>query len=382
VRPEAAKKYTGMKEAAGKTFPITSISVSDKNGEKVDIALKGKSPIADDFERIAQELGSKGKTYNRDIEEALKAAGLPHNKGTQAFTAVSKRAREIGEQRAKVLREENLAKRKASPEYLESEQELKDAYGDEWDEMTEEERHDAVESDLDRKDEEREEEEEKQRESEEYDRQLEKKIAYMDDKQKAVEDELTKRGFTFTSKGRYNSSRYITVEHPDEDQLPTTIRISDHEPAVGIRGGVVGGYNVITGDRHDAADVSFHPGEDDLSQLDDVLPENPNAAGQSSVESNTDSEESAENAAPYKEQKEPVAASTGTGPTTVLPIQGGTQLASAPVMVPPVPVPTKNVLPLNQIKAMAAGLNPNHNTQPEVRSVRELMQMARQRMIP
>jgi len=540
-------------------LPITPEMRQSVGQEGVPLFNREKSPDAlenDAWERIAQEIGNKGKTYNRDIEEALKAEGLPHNKGTQAFTAISKRAREIGEQRAKALREERLAQRKASPEYQESEQELKDAYGDEWDEMTEDERHDAVESDLDRKDEEREEEEEKQRQSEEYDRLLEKKVAYMDEKQQAVEDELTKRGFTFSSKGRYNSSRYITVDSPDEDGMPTTIRISDHEPAVGLRGHAVGGYNIVTGDRHDAADVSFHPGEDDLSQLDDVLPENPSAnkdnttfnrekpngepkfdTGSTQINIRDDSDagkalEAARNAIPKDElvpsstfggneegiedhphvtvkfglkgdltpklrkyieglspfdaklgklqsfapnakrpesaviyapidspemhkingeiaehgdwkpsdfpdykphatlayvkpeaakkyvgddqvegktfpvdhiaisdrngkvteiplkggadkSPEPVeVGSTGTTPPAVIPIQGGTQLASAPVQEPVVPIatkPTAKVLPLSQVKVLAAGLLPNHK-QHTVKNVRDLMAEARSRM--
>ena len=66
VKPEAAEKYTGMKDAAGKTFPITSISVSDKNGDKIDIPLKGKSPSATEesknTEPNTEEKGSAEKT--------------------------------------------------------------------------------------------------------------------------------------------------------------------------------------------------------------------------------------------------------------------------------------------------------------------------------
>ncbi|CAM6006571.1 unnamed protein product [Sphagnum balticum] len=98
------------------------------------------------------------------------------------------------------------------------------------------------------------------------------------------------------------------------------------------------------------------------------------SAGQSSVESNTNTEESAE------KTPEPVdRSSTGTAPVAVIPIQGNTQLASAPIMIPPVPTPQKKALPLAEIKAQAAGLNPNHT---QVKSVRQLMAEARTRMIP
>jgi 2'-5' RNA ligase len=41
VKPEVAEKYVGMKDAAGKTFPIDSIAISDKNGAHTEIPLKG-----------------------------------------------------------------------------------------------------------------------------------------------------------------------------------------------------------------------------------------------------------------------------------------------------------------------------------------------------
>jgi len=47
VKPESAKKYTGMKDAEGKKFPINSIAVSDRDGNKVDITLKGETPDAE-----------------------------------------------------------------------------------------------------------------------------------------------------------------------------------------------------------------------------------------------------------------------------------------------------------------------------------------------
>jgi hypothetical protein len=100
---------------------------------------------------------------------------------------------------------------------------------------------------------------------------------------------------------------------------------------------------------------------------------------------------------------------TGSTPTAVLPIQGGTVIASPPIQNIPVarthttvhhhttanvsvpletalgvtPVVTRRVLPLSQVTAMAAALNPS---QPQVKSVRELMKEAAKRnptkMIP
>lgn len=46
VKPEAAEKYKDMKDAEGKTFPVDSIMVSDRNGDKIEIALKKESPKA------------------------------------------------------------------------------------------------------------------------------------------------------------------------------------------------------------------------------------------------------------------------------------------------------------------------------------------------
>lgn len=72
------------------------------------------------------------------------------------------------------------------------------------------------------------------------------------------------------------------------------------------------------------------------------------------------------------------AAITGTGPTTVVPVQGGTQLASSPVQEPVIPVakPIAQVMPLSQVKILAAGLVPQH----QVKNVRELMAEAAKRM--
>jgi hypothetical protein len=70
-------------------------------------------------------------------------------------------------------------------------------------------------------------------------------------------------------------------------------------------------------------------------------------------------------------------------PASVIPIQGNTQLAAAPVQTPAVPVPTKKILTRTQIMALAEGLNPQHR---ELKNVRELMLEAAKRnltrMIP
>jgi 2'-5' RNA ligase len=66
VKPELAKKYTGMKDAEGKTFPITSIAVTDKNGDHTEIPLKGESPSAagqeSSLESNTSEIGDGGNS--------------------------------------------------------------------------------------------------------------------------------------------------------------------------------------------------------------------------------------------------------------------------------------------------------------------------------
>lgn len=50
VNPEVAKFYEGMTGAEGKTFPIDSILVSDQDGDKIEIPLKGETPSAEQEE--------------------------------------------------------------------------------------------------------------------------------------------------------------------------------------------------------------------------------------------------------------------------------------------------------------------------------------------
>jgi hypothetical protein len=70
------------------------------------------------------------------------------------------------------------------------------------------------------------------------------------------------------------------------------------------------------------------------------------------------------------------------GGAAVIPIKGNTVLAAAPIQIPPVPVvrAVARVLPRQEIMAMAEGMNPN--PQRQVSSVRELMKLAKSRMIP
>lgn len=92
-----------------------------------------------------------------------------------------------------------------------------------------------------------------------------------------------------------------------------------------------------------------------------------------SLDVNTNDKERADN---IPEQVETV--STGTDRTTVVPIQSGTQLASAPLQEPVVPIahkPEAKVLPLSQVQQLAAGLNPERT----IKSVRELMAEASKR---
>jgi hypothetical protein len=132
----------------------------------------------------------------------------------------------------------------------------------------------------------------------------------------------------------------------------------------------------------------------------------PSAAGQeSSLESNT-----SEIGDGGKSQSTVDRGSTGTTPTTVIPIKGGTQLAAAPIQIPVVPVikvhtilphqttaqvsvplqttmgvtpvVTKRILPLSELKVLAAGLNP----QRKVSNIKDLIAEANRRnptkMIP
>jgi hypothetical protein len=69
--------------------------------------------------------------------------------------------------------------------------------------------------------------------------------------------------------------------------------------------------------------------------------------------------------------------------TTTIPVQGGTVLASAPKQEPVVPVVRMHVLPFSEVKTLAAGLNPSSKKEapkPQVKSVRELMAEAKERM--
>lgn len=42
VKPEAAAKYVGMKDTEGKTFPVKSVAISDRNGNTREIPLQGE----------------------------------------------------------------------------------------------------------------------------------------------------------------------------------------------------------------------------------------------------------------------------------------------------------------------------------------------------
>jgi 2'-5' RNA ligase len=88
VKPELAKKYTGMKDAEGKTFPITSIAVTDKNGDHTEIPLKGESPSA-----AGQESSLESNT------DSIGGAGIPEpvggSTGTTPTTKNSKTYRDF-----------------------------------------------------------------------------------------------------------------------------------------------------------------------------------------------------------------------------------------------------------------------------------------------
>jgi hypothetical protein len=88
VNPESAEKYRGMTDAEGKTFPIKSIDISDRNGNKETVALKGQAATPQsigDLDRRAQAdrriLGPRAGSGRRpeDVTSAETAATTTPN---------------------------------------------------------------------------------------------------------------------------------------------------------------------------------------------------------------------------------------------------------------------------------------------------------------
>jgi hypothetical protein len=146
-------------------------------------------------------------------------------------------------------------------------QSFESIYGSEdWQEMSEDDRREAIEQDYNEAEEEETVERERQQRDHEHDEDLDSRVAYMDGKQHQVEDLLRKARLDYTVKGRLNYSRYISVDLPNDGSAE--IRVSDHQPPAGRGGMKEGGA-----DYYDAADVSLHPGDDAVEKVRSLLSE-------------------------------------------------------------------------------------------------------------
>jgi hypothetical protein len=83
VKPEAAKKYTGMNEADGKTFIVSSVSITDRDGNSEEVQFKGQSAPAKDpstgrdilhKSKDRAQLVGQAKAHAQQFEDGLKAA--------------------------------------------------------------------------------------------------------------------------------------------------------------------------------------------------------------------------------------------------------------------------------------------------------------------
>lgn len=144
-------------------------------------------------------------------------------------------------------------------------QTFRSIYGDEdWEEMSEEKRKQVIEQNYEEAEAEEEEIQEQQKKDKEYDRDLERRVQYMDGKQNEVETLLKKLGIPYTSHGSSTYSRYLNIDLPNDESA--TIRISDHAPPIGRGGMKEGGY-----DYHDEADESLHPNDDSVNKIKKLL---------------------------------------------------------------------------------------------------------------
>lgn len=233
VKPDAVQKYVGMTETEGKTFPVKSIAITDRNGGAKEIPLEGGM-----VPNSADE-GGRGESPEQP------AAG-----GAKALPATAT----LDEQRSAALKDTLNAEAPYG-------QRMDDIFGEEdWREMSEDARRDAIEEQYREAERDEEREAAKEKKSRERDEQIERNIAFMDKHQEAVESLLKQHGLPFESKGRSVYSRYITVDFPGEEFA--TIRISDHAPPVGRGGMKEGGL-----DYHEAADASIHPGSESLDPV-------------------------------------------------------------------------------------------------------------------
>jgi hypothetical protein len=272
-------------EGQRNVVPSPSISASEASGSvpereagnQSSPAQKGSATAPEQATpvTIARQLVKAGHPYwdstsdafatNAAIQTELQKTGLPSGRKTAAFKAVKDEIARIGSERKAGYE----ARRRASPEYRAAAEEARRLHDDAWDEMSPDEQTEATEGEYRRAQNESEAEQKKQEESEEWERELHRRVAYMDAKQAQVEELLDKQGVKYASRGSSTYSRYLTIEQPDGGTAK--IRISDHEPPTGVRGGYVGGYNEATGERYDAPDLSLHPGDDAIDKVRDLI---------------------------------------------------------------------------------------------------------------
>lgn len=206
--------------------------------------------------------GSRGQRADegsgRGVQEERPSKAELEEAGQRAF--FQGKQSETGEKRSNALRNSLVA----SNAYGQS---FASIYGDDdWAEMSPDQRAAAIDQDYDEVESEIEKTAAKQARDEEYDRQLDKKIAFMDRHQLQVEKLLDKAGIEYHSHGTSTYSRYINADLPDDKTL--AIRVSDHAPPVGRGGMKEGGL-----DYHDAADISIHPGSESLYEIEQILRE-------------------------------------------------------------------------------------------------------------
>jgi 2'-5' RNA ligase len=93
VKPEAAAKYTGLPETEGKTFPVKSIAITDRNGNAEEVPLRGNDvPKQSNSERK----GGRGESPEPPRRGAVKAAPAPVKSSSLQAPAAEARSYPVG----------------------------------------------------------------------------------------------------------------------------------------------------------------------------------------------------------------------------------------------------------------------------------------------
>lgn len=102
VKPDAVDKYVGDKSTVGKTFRVDSITISDRDGDKIEVPLKGTSSVPQDFKP-----GQKVMVKQPDGTEKPGTIRFKHNNGKyivngerKAVAAENMRPAEGGEEKS------------------------------------------------------------------------------------------------------------------------------------------------------------------------------------------------------------------------------------------------------------------------------------------